>query len=353
MLPPDERSQVTDALESLAMQTTQTTDALENLAMETTQTTDALERLPRPSDRRHTASERRQQILQQRQTDVLPGPTTETPGSRLAWRQATQLREENKHLHTELERVRTALAQLTEESSILRTEFDKEVEIIHNGHQQEIEQYHNHLHEMMDERNKLQEKYQVLEQRYEEMERSFHDAVAEQAGKILMEAAQDDELAPAATSSVLAGLRKVVEAEVRREEEKHLVEALYLKREAQRVFALLEQERKELEEERQRLYTLQNSAREQAELRQKVLQTRLDARWRASIVACSLIPLFLLVVLQFVCMNLFHVYIAPSISLALLAPILICIIWTIVSASPAAMITHMYYSAPHKRKIKK
>ncbi len=68
---------------------------------------------------------------------------------------------------------------------------------------------------------------------------------------------------------------KTLELQVRQEEDKHLVEALYLKREVQRMAAILDQERQQIEEERHNLLVMQNTAREQAELRQKTLQARL------------------------------------------------------------------------------
>ena len=60
----------------------------------TTQVTEAIERLPRPVERRNPV-ERRQSLLQQKHTDMLPQVTVETPPSKVAWRQVIYLRTSN------------------------------------------------------------------------------------------------------------------------------------------------------------------------------------------------------------------------------------------------------------------
>src|SRR3989440_12903592 len=115
---------------------------------DTTQTTGSSERTPRPHNRRHSLSERRQNILHQKQTDTLPVVNNEAPNVRIAWRQLIQLREENKRLRWEM------------------SELEKEIEAIHSSHQQVVEQYENHLQTMMEERDGFKESHHELERLY-------------------------------------------------------------------------------------------------------------------------------------------------------------------------------------------
>src|ERR1700733_1189743 len=79
---------------------------------EISQTTEALDKLPRTFDRRSALNERRQHILQQKQTDVLPVLGSESPSTKWAWRQMVQLREENRRLRASLEDLRVEMQQL-------------------------------------------------------------------------------------------------------------------------------------------------------------------------------------------------------------------------------------------------
>ena len=92
---------------------------------------------------------------------------------------------------------------------------------------------------------------------------------------------------------------KTIEFQVRQEEDKHLVEALYLKREVQRMATLLDQERQEIEEERHNLLVMQSTAREQTELRQKTLQARLRSRWKVRSITITIGMVILLVTFSF------------------------------------------------------
>ncbi len=156
--------------------------------------TESLERLPRPSDRRSPTNERRQSIVQQKNTDVLPSVSVETPHAKIAWRQVIQLREENRHLRFELEEQRTEMQQLIAAYTSLQAQFDQEATSIHGSYQQEREQYQSHLQALMDERNHLQETYSDLERRYMDLYHTFQDAVEEEAHKMVTEAAQTIEL---------------------------------------------------------------------------------------------------------------------------------------------------------------
>ena len=90
---------------------------------ETTDSTGALERLPRHFNHRDYHSGRRQQILQQKQTDALPAlPADGTQGNALQ-RQLVVLREEHMRLQQQF------------------TDAEQELATIHRGHFQEIENY--------------------------------------------------------------------------------------------------------------------------------------------------------------------------------------------------------------------
>ncbi len=317
------------------------------------QVTESLERLPRPSDRRSPATERRQSMLQQKNTDVLPSVTIETPHAKIAWRQVIQLREENRHLRFELEERRTEMQQLLAEYNALQAQFDQEATGIHSGYQQEREQYQSHLQSLMDERNRLQEAYANLERRYMDLYHTFQDAVEEEAHKMITAAAQTIELSPDSAPMLFQDVMKTLELQVRQEEDKHLVEALYLKREVQRMAVLLEQEHQQIEEERHTLLIMQSTAREQAELRQKTLQARLRSRWKVRSITVTIGMIVLLVTLQFLFLNLARVKIAAEISFLLLLPIIICSLLAFALSGPLSRARDIYFGAPHKKKVKR
>lgn len=317
---------------------------------EITQDTGPLEQLPRILDRRSTLNGRRQTLLQQKQTDALPQLTTETPNAKLAWRQVVQLREENRRLRFELQEKQAELQQLVHEYQALQETFDKEVAVIHSAHQQVTEQYQGHLRELMEERNRLHDLHADLEQRYKDLYHSFQDAAEEEARKMLTEAAQTVILSPDNTPVLLQDVVKTVELQVRQQEDKHLIEAMYLKREIQRIAKQLEQERQQINQERQQLVALQLSIREQAELRQKTLASRLQTRWKLASIFTSIGLPILLVVLQFIFLALFHVSMIGPVSIAILAPIVVCVVLALALVNPIKMVKIIYTSAPHKKK---
>ncbi|HTI15143.1 MAG TPA: hypothetical protein VL461_11350 [Dictyobacter sp.] len=317
---------------------------------EVTSTTDALERIPRTFDRRSAFTERRQNILQQKQTDALPSLTQETSGARVAWRQVVQLREENRRLRNEVESHRMGMQQLLADNTRLKDEYEQQIATIHKGYQQESAHYQEHLQGSMGERNRLQDQYIYLEQRHQELLTMFQQASEEEAQKRLMELAHLVEVAPDDALAQLQGVINTIEMRVHQEKDRYVTEALYLRREVQRMIDTLTQERSQLEEERQQLCALQVRAREQSELRQKTVQGRLYARWRVISLLTSLGLVALLVVLQFVCLLVFRVTLISSITMALLAPIVICLILALISVSPLRMIRHMYMSGPRKKK---
>ena len=318
----------------------------------TTQVTEAIERLPRPLERRNPV-ERRQSLLQQKHTDMLPQVTVETPPSKVAWRQVIYLREENRRLRFELEEQHAEMQQLISEYNSLQTRFEQDVAVVHSGYHQEREHYQSHLQELTGERDRLQAAQAELEHRYQDLYHSFQDAVEEEANKIVAEAARTIELSPSSAPLFFQDAMKTLELQVRQEEDKHLVEALYLKREVQRMANILARERAQIEEERQRLLVMQSTARQQAELRQKTLQSRLRSRWKVRTVATTIGMIILLVTLQFLFLNVAHVKLAASISFLLLLPIIICSVLALLLSGPLSRAREVYHGAPHKKKVDK
>ena len=320
---------------------------------EVTQTTDALEQLSRSANRRNTPSERRHSILQQRQTDSLPSLAPETPNAKLAWRQVTLLREENKHLHSQLDVQRAEVQRLISERDMLKSEAEREVAVIHNGQQQEVVQYQNHLQELMNEHNRLQQAYAGLEQHYQELSATFQHGIEEEVHKRIADSAAEISLTPTQTPEMMQDAIKELERQVKEEGDRYLAEAVYLKREANRMINTLEQERQQLATLRQEVYAWQHNVRQQAEVRQKTLHARLHDRWRIASLLTSLGLVGLLVVLQLVCLALLHVSVAVPIAFALVAPIVVCIICAFIFTKPVTMLNHMFKSAPHRKRANK
>lgn len=319
---------------------------------EVTQNTDTLEQLSRNTSPRSTPAERRQTILQHRQTDTLSPLTLETPNTKLG-RQAVQLREENRRLRFDLDTQKAEVQRLSSEYDTLKSKFESEVAVIHSGQQQEIVQYQNHLQEMMDERNRLQEASTTLQQRYQELSTTFQHAVEEEVNKRITNSVQEFSLAPDRVPEALRDAVKELNRQAKEEGDRYLAEAVYLKREARRMIDKMQEERQELATQRQELYSWQYNMKEQAELRQKTLHDRLHARWRVASLLTSLGLVGLLIVLQIVCLALLHVSLAVPIAFALIAPIIVCVICAFIFTKPLTMLHHMFKSAPHKKKVKK
>src|SRR5450755_2044387 len=115
------------------------------------QSTDPNERVAPSFNRRNSVSERRQNILQQKQTDHLPALGADMPNAKLAWRQMMQLREENKRLRWEL------------------ASYEKDLEETHGNQQLEMEQLQLQAQELTEERNKTKDALVQLEHRYQEL----------------------------------------------------------------------------------------------------------------------------------------------------------------------------------------
>jgi len=330
---------------------------------DTTKTTDAVGQSPRTFDHRSALSERRQNILQQKQiekeTDSLPAVKAEMSEhvvlhAKVAWRHVVQLREANRHLRHQLAEARSEMQRLLTAYTTIQAEFEREVAAIHNGQLQELEQYQIHLQEVTNERNHLQVSYKQMEHRYQELYANFQVSVDEETEKKLSDMAQTLVLSPDKITTVLPNdAMKTIEFHVNQVKTKQLVEAQYLTGEVQRITAHLEQEQSQVEEERQTLLRMQNSVREQAELRRKTMQTRLRARWTFALASVTLSMLVTLVVLQYLFLFLFHVHFVLAITVSLIAPIVVCVIAAIMLSGPISTIRHQYTSAPHKKKVKK
>jgi hypothetical protein len=327
---------------------------------EITQTTEALERLPSGLERQSTRSGKRQRTPKEKNTDILPSLTTDTlpvltlesPKAKATGRQMAQLRKENRYLRAALEEQQTELQKAQREYTQLRSEFDHEIAIVHQGHQQDLAYYQTQLQELMDERNQLSEKQQALEDHYQELQKSLQDTVHQEACKLMQEATEAAIRSPETASPLIQDVVKTVELHVRQEEEKHLIETLYLKREVQRMAEFLEQERQKLQKEQQQLLSFQLSVREQAKTRQKLLEERLHARQRVFSSLTSLALLAFFIILEFVCLALFQTPFDGSVALSILIPIVACILLRMVLATPLDLLKTMYTSAPHRRRVK-
>ena len=308
------------------------------------QTNGPMERATRSASRRNTVSERRQNILQQKQTDHLPSLGPDMPNAKVAWRQMMQLREENKRLRWEL------------------AEAEKDLEVIHSNHQQEIEQLQFQVQELEEERDHIKESLVQLEHRYQELYHTFQSEVEEEAQRRLEDAARTLVLSPENRPPVAQNdLLKTVELHVRQVEDKHTAEALYLMRQAQRKAAQLEQElateRQQIAIERQNIHNLQLSAREQAQLRKRIVTERLQARYTLTLTLMTTVFLVLLPILQLIVFSLLHIRYTTPMIFALFAPLLLCVVLAAVfsyfRSSTRLITTSVPQKAPAKKEEKK
>lgn len=334
-----ELTSVTEALE----ETPYHTDALA-VSIQSTEELGAL------ANRRNLLDGRRRHNLSPTRTDML---LAVSPGIINLRRQARLLREENKRLRSELSAKQNELQLVITDYDALAARFDQEVSVTHTGHQQDVEHYQTHLQDLMEERNRLQETYTQLEQNYQELYHTFQDMVEEEINKRLTEATYALQTSPETIPPILQGVLRMLETHYRPAEEKHLIEALFLKHEVQAVAEQLQEERKQLANERQKLLAMQQTAREQAVLRQQTLKARLYARWRALALVIAVSLLVLLVVLQCIFLYILHVSLIAPVSFSLFAPIVLCALLALVFSHPTTMLKHIYTSAPHKKRIKK
>ena len=283
---------------------------------EITQNTGSIERISRPFNRREAVNEKRHNLLQQKQTDTLPQVQAETLNNRIAWRQLIQLREENK-------RLRWLLAEAgRDEGSIAGQPNHDQV--------QETEQYRERIGVLEAEQERLQEAYHQLEYRYQSLYHSFQSQVEEEAQRMVEDAARTVDFAPIGKTGSFKDALKTVELHVRQVEDKHTAEALYLMRQAQRKAAKMEQEltkeREQIALERQNLHSLQASAREQAELRKRIVEDRLQLQYTLTLTLMTTFFLLLLPIAQLAILSFIHIPLTLQMGFALFAPLLIGIV---------------------------
>ncbi len=319
--------------------------------------TDTLVHVPRTFDYRNILAERRQQILQQKAgeptTDALPSLKPESSGSRLAWRQVIQLREENRHLQALLGATQREKEKFATAYAAVQTEVESDVEAVRDGYQQEIEQYQAQLQEVAAAYDPLLAQNEELRQRYDDLYYSFKHAAEEEAHQIVLEAAAALEHSPNEVPVLLHDVVQSLQVRAQQLEDKHLVEILYLKREVQKLADELHQERQQVAQESQQVIVMQNTVREQSELRRKTIQAHLYGRWRASLVITATSLLVVYLVLQGLSLYLLRASLSPLAIAAMIAPLVICSFLAVVLSHPLSMARHIYKSAPHKIPVKR
>jgi hypothetical protein len=295
---------------------------------DTTRNTGAIEKVSRPYNHHDYASERRQQILHQKQTDELPGINNQDVHGRIAWRQFIQLREENKRLRWEVEKHIDAINS------------------IQSMHQEEIEQYESRLDEMKAVQNRTIQDHLELERRYQELYHSFQSAVEEEAQNMVADAARTLELHPLDRAGMTNDAMKTVELHVKQIEEKHTAESLYLLRQAQKKAYQLEheltEERQQIALERDTMQNMQNSLREQAELRKHMADNRL----RVTFISTITLITTALVAMLLVCQLLLLLWLHVPLMLALIVPMLICIVLAALFAYISSTARRLFAIAP-------
>ena len=321
---------------------------------EISQTAETLEKLPRTFDRRSASNMRRQQILQQKQTDALPSLSSESPSAKWMWRQIVQLRAENRRLRTSLDASQTEIQQMYIKKSMAQSGLESDLAIVHSDQQQEIAHYQTHLRELMNEHNRLQDEYTAFIQTHQEVLQRFDTLVSEETQKRLQGLSETHRatIVPDGLPDPLQTFVRATEVKAKADGERFLAEVLRLKREVERITEILQHEQHQLEEERQQLMVFQHSLSEQSILRQKTLNERLRLRWQATSVLTSAGLLALLIILQFAFLAFFHVALRTPITIAILAPVIVCMILALISASPPfQFFKHMSLHVPRKKKI--
>ncbi len=299
---------------------------------------ESYERYARHLSRQVILSEKRN-----RTTDVLPIIPGDTPASKASARQITHLRDENRRLHFEVEELQSRVAQYMEAEA----QYEQEIDTIHHAHQMEIEQYQSHLREMMDELNQKQQALQEMEQRYQELYHSFQDAVEEEAGKLVTEAAQTMVLSPEHTPPILHDVVKTLEFQVKQTEDQHVAELMALMRQAQRKNDMLEQElareRENLVNERQKVYEEQKRMHDQSVLRHKMIDAHLRTRFATLVTSLTSA---LLLVYAITALGLYKVM-KLNIYWSVFLPLLVC---ALLAFFITRMTSHARYFRPPRKK---
>jgi hypothetical protein len=317
-----------------------------------TQITGALETLPNTLDYRSTLTGKRQHLLREKQTDALPSFTPEIPHARVARRQVIQLREENRHLQAALDGQRAEWQKVVDENTHLRAELDREMVALNQSHQQELAYYQAQLQGLMQERDQLSVAQREWKERYQQMQQSFHALVEQEAHKLVQHTVAQALEAPDEVSPLMVDAVKTIEYRVRQEEDRHMRDTLYLKREVQRMAEILEQERRQVQQEHERLLSFQLSLREQAAVRQKLFEQRLSTHGKLINVLSSFSLLIVFVILEFVCLALFRTPVVAQVILSIVLPIAACILLRVLLSPALSLLKTIYTSAPHKRRVR-
>jgi cation transport ATPase len=297
--------------------------------------TGPLVKMPRPFNHRDYLSERRQQILQQKQTDMLPSLPADSAHTKFLARQVIAMREENMQLRSHL------------------AEIEAEMDALQRDREMESEHVRDRFQDVLTGREVLQEAYVQLEQRYNELYKNFQNAIEEEAFKMVTEATHTLKLSYDEPPTTRNDAKKTVELYVRQAEDRQTAHTLYLMRQAQRKAARLEEEleleRQHIAEENEKLHTLQESVRDQAELRRRTLEAHLRAKFsvRFALAAASL--LIVLYILQIVCLLIFHFPLTSLTLFALVVPILLGIIVAALIAHFRSTWRDVTSHSPHKQ----
>jgi hypothetical protein len=257
-----------------------------------------------------------------RTTDPLPDPTEENQdqSGRSQTLLVQQAREENLRLRKELEMRLEQLAAYREHINLQ----DNEIEAIHHAQQQELEQYQQHIRDLMEERNQLQERYQQQEQRYQELSDTLQGDIEGEARKMIQEALATLAQTPASPPALLHDVVKALEGQLKQTADQYTAEAFFLLRQAQDKSALLDKEiaqaQQELADERASLQQWKQAFSEQIEQRTQAERTRLKSRWAYGLTFVSLVLFTLLALLELI-MNRLHLPFA----LVLALPLITCL----------------------------
>ncbi|HLI06304.1 MAG TPA: hypothetical protein VKV40_07040 [Ktedonobacteraceae bacterium] len=321
--------------------------------------TGVIERLSRQASSREAHGSRRQQLLQQKQSYTPQSLHGNASANKALLRQLTLLREENQQLRQEVEALRARGNVTTPSPASFNGDANAEIEAIHRGYQQELQQYQQHLADLMEERNRQQEEYHNLELRYQDLYYNFLASVEEEAHRMVTEAARTVTLSPTGgeTHPLLQDVVQTLQTHAQQLEEEHAAHTIYIMREAQRKAARLEEElrreRQQLMEERQNLLALQQSVREQAEQRYQAIQTRLQVRWLLRLVSWVGGMLAVLLVVQVLALYTLQVPISFPLFFSIVAPVLAYPIVACLVVYLRERFHFVYESAPHKKKTRK
>jgi hypothetical protein len=299
-------------------------------------------------------------LLEERHTDPMPRlprrkahkkSHTEQQELPRFWREVIALREANRHLSHSQRRQHEEWQRLEQEYQFYKATTEKELQVIHNGHQQELAQLGQHLQNVMEERNRFQEASVDAEQRLQALQQTYEEVATSTVQRQLAEALHWLDGEPEDVPPELQEIARALDARSRNIGKQALLQSLCLKHEIQTRAEEFQAKCQQLDMERQQLFALQYSLREQAEARQRTLQAQLRERSRIATISTSLALIALLVVLQYSFLSFFHVAILPQLTLSLLAPIVLCALLAFFFRQPFMALKYLYVTVlPQKKK---